>query len=66
MFLGVCTGPPGNSAQRLGCYQTIYGPRRKFIKAQVAVFPAARELWRFVVSATLHTIWVERLRCMEY
>ena len=36
------------------------------LKAQAAVFHAARELWRFVVSATLHTIWVERLRCMEY
>ena len=33
-------------------------------KAQAAVFPAARELWRFVVS-TLQAIWLERLRCME-
>ena len=35
------------------------------LKAQVAVFPAARELWCFVVSTTLHVIWVERLRRME-
>ena len=34
-------------------------------KAQAAVFPAARELWRFVVSTTLQDIWLERLRRME-
>ena len=34
-------------------------------KSQSAVPPAARELWRFVVSTILHAIWVERLRRME-
>ena len=35
------------------------------LKAQDEVFPAARELWRFVVSTTLHAIWVQRLRRIE-
>ena len=40
-------------------------PGANLSKAQAAIFPAARELWRFVVSTTLHAIWVERLRRME-
>ena len=36
------------------------------LKAQAAFFPAAQELWRFVVSTTYRAIWVERLRRMEY
>ena len=28
--------------------------------AKHAVFPAARELWRFAVSTTIHAIWSER------
>ena len=35
------------------------------MKAQAAVFPIARELWRFVLSTALHAIWVKRLRRME-
>ncbi|UIZ26809.1 hypothetical protein KXD40_001485 [Peronospora effusa] len=34
-------------------------------RAKDAVFPAARELWRFLVSTTLHSIWAERLRRLE-
>ena len=35
------------------------------LKDHAAVFPAARELWRFVVSTTLHAIWVERPHRIE-
>ena len=35
------------------------------LKAQAVAFQVPRELWRFVVSTTIHAIWVERLRCME-
>ena len=34
-------------------------------KSQDAVSPADRELWRFVVSTTLHAIWVERPHRIE-
>ena len=30
-------------------------------RAKDAVFPATRGLWRFLVSTTLHSIWIERL-----
>ena len=40
-------------------------PDADLSKAQAAAFPAAREVWRFVVSTTLHAIWVERLHRME-
>ena len=40
-------------------------PGANLSKAQAAVFLAARELWRFVVSTTLQAIWIERLRRME-
>uniref|UniRef100_M4C1J3 RxLR effector candidate protein n=1 Tax=Hyaloperonospora arabidopsidis (strain Emoy2) TaxID=559515 RepID=M4C1J3_HYAAE len=33
--------------------------------AQVSVFAAANELWRFVVASTTHSIWVERLCQMQ-
>uniref|UniRef100_M4BUP4 Uncharacterized protein n=1 Tax=Hyaloperonospora arabidopsidis (strain Emoy2) TaxID=559515 RepID=M4BUP4_HYAAE len=33
---------------------------------RAAIFPAANELWRFVVTSTLHGIWIERLRRMEF
>ena len=33
-------------------------------RAEAAVFPADRELWRFVVSSNLNTTWVERLHRM--
>ena len=33
--------------------------------ANDAVFPAACELWRFIVVSTLHAIWIERLRRIE-
>ena len=36
------------------------------LKSQAAAFPAARDLWRFVVSTTYRAICVERLRLMEY
>ena len=45
--------------------QQSLDPGADLSKAQAAAFPAARELWRFVVSTTLHAIWVERLRRME-
>ena len=35
------------------------------LKAQAAVFPAAQELWHFVVSTTLHAIYVECLYRIE-
>ena len=34
-------------------------------KAKSAVFHAANELWRFVVSSSLHAIWIERLNRMR-
>ncbi|CAI5715293.1 unnamed protein product [Peronospora destructor] len=40
-------------------------PRLVSSRAKDAVFPASRELWRFVLSTTLHAIWTERLRRME-
>ena len=33
---------------------------------RAAIFPAANELWRFVVTSTLHGIWIERLQRMEF
>ena len=33
---------------------------------RAAIFPAANELWRFVVTSILHGIWIERLRRMEF
>ena len=33
---------------------------------RAAIFPAANELWRFVVTSTLHGIWIESLRRMEF
>ena len=33
---------------------------------RAAIFPAANDLWRFVVTSTLHGIWIERLRRMEF
>ena len=42
------------------------GTSAAFLKAQAAVFPADRELWRFVVSTALYDIWVDHLRRMEY
>ena len=42
-----------------------FHPGKDDTKAQAAVFPNSRELWRFVVSTTLHAIWVERLRRMD-
>ncbi|CAI5725704.1 unnamed protein product [Peronospora destructor] len=40
-------------------------PSLALSRAKDAVFQAAREQWRFVVSTTLHAIWTERLRRME-
>ena len=40
-------------------------PGAELSEAQAAAFPVARELWRFVVSMTLHAIWAERLRRMK-
>ena len=34
-------------------------------RAKDAVFPEARKLWRFLVSTTLYSIWIERLRRLE-
>ena len=45
--------------------QQSIDPGADLLKAQAAAFPGARELWRFVVSTTLHAIWVERLRRMD-
>ena len=39
-------------------------PGANLSKAQAAVFLAARELWRFVVSTSLQAIWLERLSRM--
>ena len=33
---------------------------------RAVIFPAANEMWRFVVTSTLHGIWIERLRRMEF
>ena len=34
-------------------------------RAKDAVFHATRELWRFLISTTLYSIWNERLRGLE-
>ena len=34
-------------------------------RAKDAVFPATRKLWRFLVSTTLYSIWIDRLRFLE-
>ena len=34
-------------------------------RAKDAAFPATRELWRFLVSTTLYSIYIERLRRLE-
>ena len=34
-------------------------------KAKSAVFHATNELWRFVISSSLHAIWIERLNRMQ-
>ena len=52
---------PGISLYAWNVIKQSMDPGADLSKAQAAVFPAARELWRFVVSTTLHSIWVERL-----
>ena len=34
-------------------------------RAQDAVFPATRELWRFFVCTKLYSIWIDRFRRLE-
>ena len=46
----------------MGCHKECYRSRRR---AKDVVFPATRELWRFLVSTTLYPIWIERLRRLE-
>ena len=56
---------PGTPHNAWAVIQQSLDPGADLLKAQAAAFPAARELWSFVVSTTLHAIWVERLRRMD-
>ena len=60
--LGVWRGPSKYSHVCMGCHEECYRSRRR---AKDVVFPATRELWRFLVSTTLYSIWIERLRRLE-
>ena len=56
---------PGIPPNAWNVIKRSMNPGADLSSAQAAGFPAARELWCYVVSTTLHAIRVERLRHME-
>lgn len=57
---------PGVPNKALDDIKQSIDPGEYSSEAQVAVFPADHDIWRFVVATTLHTIWVERILRIEY
>ena len=63
--LGVWHGPFKYSQVCMDTIKHDIDPVFDLSRAKDAVFPATRELWRFLVYTTLYSIWIERLRRLE-
>ena len=63
--LDVWHGSYEYSQYSMGAIKHALDPGVELSRAKDAVFPATRELWRFLVSTTLYYIWIEQLRRLE-
>ena len=59
---GAWNGPSEYSEFFMDVIKYTIDPGEDLSRAKHAVFPATRELCCFLVSITLHSIWIERLR----
>ena len=65
-FWVIGMGHPGTSNLAWDAVQASLVAPKDISGLRAVIFPAANGMWRFVVTSTLHGIWIERLGRMEF